>query len=112
MPVRVHHNITKIMAKVDKDVQRGVELATKQFVQDANEYVRLDTGATRDSAYVYSQYKLGKGIWSTDYVREIYFTGVPRRELNPRASLMWAHKAAQENIKKYSDIIKKGIKGG
>lgn len=110
MGVKVIHNPTAIAKKIADGIKPGIEKATEQFVKDSNEYVRVDTGATRDSAYTSSKYQDGKAIWETDYVREIYYTGVPNTERNPNASLMWAHKAARENVNKYRDIIDKNKK--
>lgn len=104
---RVKHNVNKIMARIDKATQAGIKEVTTQFVKDSNRYVRYLTGDTERSSYRDSDYAKGKARWTTSYVREIYYTGYPRREENPNASLEWAHKNHAENKNKYLSIMNK-----
>ena len=64
---------------------------------DCNEFVRMQTGALKNSARVENG---GHSItWNTRYAKRVYYTGSPQRNVNPNASLRWCEKAKAE----YSD---------
>lgn len=57
---------------------------------DCNEFVRMQTGALKNSARVEDG---GHSItWNTRYAKRVYYTGSPRTNVNPNASLRWCEK--------------------
>lgn len=80
----------------------------EQIKEDSNVYVRMQSGQLADSAAVEQK---GKRItWSTAYAKRVYYTGTPRKNVNPNASLRWCEKAIRafkgEWVKQANSILK------
>ena len=82
---------------------------SNEIKDDCNKYIKMETGAMRDSSEYSSDLKNGKIIWETPYVVRQYFTGTPSKEVNPNASLQWCEKAetlhGAQWVEKYGDYI-------
>jgi len=48
--------------------------------------------------------------WNQVYAKKVYYTGHPSTDINPNASLLWAHKGYAENHEKYNRILEKVAK--
>ncbi len=103
--VTVIHNVGAIHAKVMGVINDERRRVLKDFIEDANYYCREQTGATKKSAITDSDYEQGIAKWTTPYANRVYWTGEPATNVNPNASLMWAHKAMELNRKKYEDMF-------
>lgn len=67
-----------------------------------NEYARRQSGALANSARVE---KGGREItWNTRYAKRVYYTGSPRRNVNPNASLRWCEKAKAEYSEEWGRV--------
>lgn len=76
---------------------------------DCNAYVRMQSGVLADSMRIE---KGGQTIsWNTPYARRMYYTGTPRHNRNPMASLMWCEKAKGEHIKEWETAANNLSKG-
>lgn len=65
------------------------------IMEDCNTYVRMQSGELADSI---AKEQNGKRItWSTAYAKRVYYTGTPRTNVNPNASLQWCEKAKREH---------------
>ena len=65
------------------------------IMEDCNEYVRMQSGELADSI---AKEQNGKRItWNTAYAKRVYYTGTPRKNVNPNASLRWCEKATREH---------------
>lgn len=82
----------------------------EQILTDCNEYVRMQDGTLADSAH---QENGGKQIvWSTPYAKKVYYTGTPRKNRNPKATLRWCEVAERQYSKQWADLATKLVKGG
>lgn len=94
MPVTITTNIPAITAKVDGAWKKTLTPLAEQILTDCNYYVRQQTGALRSSSLSASIPREGLLIWNTPYAKRVYYTGSPRKNVNPNASLMWCEKAS------------------
>lgn len=82
----------------------------EQILSDCNTYVRMQDGTLADSARVEDG---GKRItWNTPYAKKVYFTGTPRKNVNPKATLRWCEAAERRFSKQWADLATKLVKGG
>lgn len=63
----------------------------KEIKEDCNVYVRRQSGDLARSADIEDGGK--KVTWNTPYAKKVYYTGTPRTDVNPNASLRWCEKA-------------------
>lgn len=68
---------------------------------DCNVYCREQTGRLIRSSRVTPG---GRRItWNTAYAKRVYYTGTPRHNVNPNASLRWCEKAKIANAQKWGE---------
>lgn len=84
----------EIRRRAHAAVSAATAAAASRALSDSNYFVRYHSGALMASSLVYSDPAKGQLVWKTDYAVEVYYVGKPRTHVNPNASLMWAHKAA------------------
>lgn len=95
--------------KLDAAVNRAFFAAREQILNDCNEYVRVDQGTTRDTAYTEVSNNTLTLVWDTPYAKRIYYTGKPSKNINRKASLRWAAVAALKYKKNWANLIKQGL---
>ncbi len=105
-------NSAAVMERVQRINSKAIPIVANEALKDANVLARRQSGALVESSIIHSDPKTGRLVWQTKYARRMYFTGTPKLNKNPRASLMWAHKAAKANIRKYTAIVQNVVKGG
>ena len=98
--------------KLERAIQNAVEPVSIEFAKKANEFVKVDTGTTRESVYQASQFKQGKVIWASKYAKYAYYRGRPNREHNPNASKQWGMVAKGRYMKHLAKLAKKSILEG
>lgn len=108
--VQVQFDKSKLMSKIGSKNKKAIAAVTTEALKDANYYVRKDTGEMERSSQRASEFNEGLLIWDVPYAKKTYYTGNPSQDVNPHASLLWAHKGAAENIGKYQDMIGKIMK--
>lgn len=91
--VSVNIDSGAIKSKIEAGELAMLIAVTEQFVEYANIFVRVDTGAMEDSSRTASIPEQGLAIWDTPYAKKTYYTGTPSRDVNPNASLQWAEKS-------------------
>lgn len=80
----------------------------EQEMSDCNTYVRRQDGILADSVRVE-----GRSItWNTHYAKKVYYTGTPRRNKNPNASLRWCEVAKRKHAKDWAELASKLVNGG
>ena len=67
----------------------------EQLMSDCNTYVRMQSGELADSIQKENGGKLIS--WNTGYAKRVYYTGTPRKNVNPNASLRWCEKAIRNH---------------
>lgn len=97
MPKVIVHNPGMTAARLEKRFWQIAPQLGEVIKGDCNEFVRMQTGALKNSARVEDG---GHRItWNTRYAKRVYYTGSPQKNVNPNASLRWCEKAKAE----YSD---------
>lgn len=89
--------------------QYAMPIVAEQILSDCNTYVRMQEGTLADSAHIR---KRGREIvWSTAYAKRVYYTGTPRRNKNPNASLRWCEVAKRKHASVWAEQLTK-LMGG
>ena len=101
-----------VKARVNGINKKAIPVVAQEALKDANALARRQSGELVESSLINSDLEHGKLVWQTKYARRMYYTGIPRRNKNPRAVLMWAHRAAQANLAKYARMMNGFAKGG
>ena len=114
--------MAKITIKTDKNriktrIKKSWECATiaplsEEVLQDCNYFCREDQGLLISSSETASNLKNGDLIWNKIYAKEAYYTGVPSKDVNKNASLMWCDTAQKEFGDDWQKIANKLFKGG
>ena len=99
--IRVVMNIPKIMTRSTRLWERNLYGLCATIRADANEYVPVDQGTLRNSSYYSSRLDKGLIIWNTPYAKRRYYTGHPRKIINPNASILWCEKAKKLHRKQW-----------
>lgn len=102
--VRVEFDKAKLAARLEGLSERSIAAVANEALKDANYYVRKDSGELERSSLRASQPEKGKLVWDTSYAKRVYYTGSPSPDVNPNASLLWAHRGFAENKAKYQRI--------
>jgi hypothetical protein len=103
--IRVVLNIPKIMTRANRLWDRNLYALCSAIRADANEYVPVDQGTLRQSGYSASRLANGEIIWNTPYAKRRYYTGHPRRIINPNASILWCEKAKKLHRKQWNATV-------
>lgn len=89
--------------------QNVLPVLAEQILSDCNTYVRKQDGTLADSAHLE---RGGKDIvWSTRYAKKVYYTGIPRTNVNPNASLRWCEVAKRAHSKEWAEKGTNLLKG-
>lgn len=106
--ITVHNaamTIDRLKAKYD-DV---MPIVGRKIMDDCNVFVRMRTGALKNSARVEDG---GKSIrWRTRYAKRVYYTGTPSKAANPNASLRWCEKAKRAYSQSWAADITERVNG-
>lgn len=78
----------------------------RQVLEDCNAYAREMEGTLRASANSDIDSKAQAVLtWNTPYAAKVYWTGKPRTERNPLASLRWCEAARDKHGKEWREIL-------
>lgn len=108
--VKIEFNGKAIRARLQKGVEKSVAPLMEQVLKDSNYYCRQDQGTLIASSQTASRPADGVIIWDTPYARRVYFTGVPSKDVNKNAEIMWFHKAQNVHGKEWAALAQKIIK--
>lgn len=90
MSVKVSIDADKIVAKIDKTWENGLEMLSSQILADCNRYCKEDTGMLIMSSFIHSDLKKGKLVWQTPYAaRQYYEIQTAYKDVNSNASWRW-----------------------
>lgn len=89
---------------------RVLPILADQIISDSNVYVRKQDGTLAASA---APERGGRLIrWNTAYAKRVYYTGTPRKNVNPNASLRWFEVAKRNYSGDWSNLANKLMNGG
>ena len=71
----------------------------EEIKDDCNVYVRKWSGALEKSAH--TEARGHYVVWQTGYAKRVYYTGTPRKGVNPNASLRWCEVAKRAYMVKW-----------
>lgn len=109
MDTRVTINIDKnrIKARIKKSWQGTIAPLSEEILQDCNYFCREDQGILISKSQTASDPKNGILKWDTLYAKKVYYTGVPSKDVNPNASLMWCDAAQKKFGADWNKIAEK-----
>lgn len=73
-----------------------IPIVAEQILTDSNTYVRMQDGTLANSGHTEARGR--RIVWNTAYAKKVYYTGTPRRNRNPLASLRWFEHAKRTHI--------------
>lgn len=112
MIFKVTHDKAAIQRKVEAAAGKAVAVLSEQVLKDSNYYCRQDQGTLISSSHTASDFQRGIVAWDTPYARKVYYTGVPSRDVNRNAELMWVEKARSAHQADWKDIAQKALREG
>ena len=96
---------------VEKAFREGLKFAVKeQILTDCNYYCKEQSGDLKDSVQHSARGVKMTLSWNTPYAKRQWYTGTPRKNKNPNASLKWAEVAQKEHNEDWIRQIEKGMK--
>ena len=102
MSVTIKFNGATVAAKVDKAWGKALPILTEEILNDANQYVKVDTHTLEMSALTHSRPQEGIIIWQTPYARRQYWEiQTAHKDVNAKATWKWFHKAKAELMAKW-----------
>ena len=103
--VKFNFDKNRVAASIRANCDKGIAIISNEALEDANHYAREDSGELIRSSLRASQPEKGRLVWDTPYAKRMYYVGHPVKDVNPAASLMWAHKGASANKGKYLKML-------
>lgn len=102
----------KPMLKILGLMEDDIETLAKEFMDDSNYYIPMDTKELKKSSSKFSDLKKGLIVWKTVYARRLFYNPQFnfRKDKNPNAQGLWAEKAKSVHGKKYRNIVNKTFK--
>lgn len=94
---------------VEKAFNKVLNAHKEQVLTDCNYFARRDQGTLINTSTVSVSGMTLTAEWSTPYAKKVYYTGNPSKQVNPNASLMWAHKAKDTFGAEWIAILQKGM---
>ena len=108
--VKIDFDAKAIRARVQKGIDKSVAPLMEQVLKDSNYYCRQDQGTLIASSQTASRPADGVLIWNTPYARRVYYVGVPSKDVNKNAELMWFQKAQSVHGNEWAALAQKTIK--
>ena len=112
MGVKVTFDRSRVAARIQSGIDRMIPAVAEQALADCNYFARRDQGTLIQSSETASDLQKGELVWNTPYAKKVYYTGTPSTDVNPNASLMWAHKAKDTYSKEWGKIAQKAFEMG
>lgn len=89
---------------------KALPVLAEQIKTDCNTYAREQSGDLKESAGIEAGGR--RIVWSTGYAKKVYYSGTPRRNKNPNASLRWCEVAKRAHGKEWAAMATKLMGGG
>jgi hypothetical protein len=107
-------NRRKVRKRYDKASQHAQFILDQQILKDTNEYVPKDTGNLVNSSIIHSVPGSGLIVWSTKYVRRLYYGTQMRfsKDRNGKAQALWFEASKANNKRRWLDVARNAFKGG
>lgn len=112
MAVRITVDLSKINSKINSGSKMMMKAVAESVLEYGNIYVRVDQKTLRDSAYTTADNNSAMVVWDTDYATRVYYTGVPSKDVNAQASLMWAEKGVKTYKKELQQVAQNAFDWG
>ena len=107
--IKVHSpTATTIRLKAVFD-RKARPIVAEQILTDCNTYVRMQSGNLADHGHTEAGGK--RIVWNTSYAKKVYYTGTPRKNKNPNASLRWCEKAKRNHKQEWARMATRLVGG-
>lgn len=104
-------NFSAIGDAIIKKAAAAQKILYAHALSDSNRYCRVDSGRLRASSIAAGKPSSGRMVWRAPYAQRVYTSGKPSVKINPNASLMWAHRAAELNRARWLAAVKAAMRG-
>lgn len=108
--IRVHNSALTASRLRQVYERNALPVLAEQILTDCNTYVRMQSGNLADSGHTEAGGK--RIVWNTAYAKRVYYTGTPRKNRNPNASLRWCEKAKRLHSGEWGELATKLVGGG
>ena len=112
MGIKITRNTSAIQMKIKAGESAMIPAVTESVIAYGNIFVREDQGALKDSALIKSRPQEGVAVWDTPYAKKVYYTGIPSKDVNANASLMWAEKGVKTYKKELDQVAQNAFSKG
>ena len=102
----VHVNISPqiVEAKVNAMWKQILPELTQDILNDANQYVKWDTGAMHDTSEIHALPEKGVIIWQTSYAKRQYWDiKTAYTDMNPKATWRWFEVAKEAHMDRWEE---------
>lgn len=107
----VIHNKAAVVTKCSNlFYHKALPILCHTIMDDCNVYARKQLGTLILSARPENGGRLIR--WQAPYAHIVYYTGTPRRNRNPNASLRWCEVAKRKHSKKWAARATELVNGG
>ena len=94
------------LTKLQKKSETALPELCDIIGSDCNVYVRMQSGVLADSMRIDAP----NIAWSTPYAKRVYYTGTPRKNRNPNASLQWCERAKSSYLSDWEAAAQRLLK--
>ena len=112
MSVEVTTDFRAITERIARDKEKMTFLVTTQALKDCNKYARRQSGDLIRSSLTATDFNRGILKWNTAYAKKVYWTGIPLKNKNPFARLMWGDYAKKKHGKEWLKIAQEEASNG
>lgn len=112
--VRVDFDAKKLSRKYQSRAKAAQVVLDESVMKDTDPYVRYRTGALARSVQTASLVGQGLIIYDTPYAQKVYYDSKSNvtRDVHPKATPFWAEKSKKENIRSWTDAVRRILQGG
>lgn len=112
MPAKISVTSGQVVARVKGAFDTALPMLCSEIREDCNRYVKMDTGALRDSSYLHSNLAAGEIVWQTPYAKFQYWTiDTAHKDVNPNATWRWCETAKQRHGARWAEQAERLMEG-
>lgn len=112
--VRVEFDTAKLMNRFKMNEKKAHAILDTQVMKDTDKFVRFRTGMLARSVQLATTIGSGKVIYDTPYAQRAYYSedSYVTKDVHPKATAKWLEHSKEENMKTWTDIVRKILREG
>lgn len=112
--VRVEFDVDALSRRYQSRTEVAQVMLDERVMKDTDPYVRYRSGALARSVQTASHVGRGLIIYDTPYAQKVYYDTKSKvtRDVHQDATPFWFEKSKQENLKSWTDAVRKILEGG